>query len=1236
MCKLIRYALIGLISGTLPLYASLETDKLLKAYRGFEPNYGQITDFEGNTINDIIFSAKVQGLHLFFKKDGVSYVIYSKKGEELNTQLEDINPINILKNDIPLEIEYARVDLELVGGNIDRTKIVFEDELPGYVNYYLPSCPDGIKEVKTYRVVRVKDVYPGIDWVFRYDANGNLHHEFVVKPEGDPERIRLKVKWADVKLKEDGSEVILSTPVGEILDGSIYAYEDDRRVKVSYVIDNGLLAYDVKSWRRKDNLVIDPPLARLWATYYGGSGQDYAYSVTTDSQGNVYVVGWTWSNDFPTYNPGGEAYFQGSYSGGGAYYGDAVILKFNPSGVRLWATYYGARYGDIAMSVTTDQQSNVYVVGFTEAPNFPVYDPGGGAYYQGSNAGSYDAFILKFNSGGIRLWATYYGGSDREEAYSAATDNEGNVYVVGITKSTNFPVYDAGNGAYFQGSAGGGGYYDAFILKFNSSGVRLWATYYGGHNEDIARSVTTDLQGDVYVVGGTISGGTFPLYDPGDSAYFDGTNYGGEAFILKFNSSGIRLWATYYGGSTGEEARSVATDPQGNVYVIGSTYSSDFPVYNPGGGAYFQGNNSGSYNGDAFILKFNSNCVRLWATYYWGSNGASAYSVTTDPQGNVYVVGSTVSLDFPVYDPGGGAYFQGSIGGGTSSYPDAFILKFNSSGVRLWATYYGGSMRDESYYVTADPDGNVYMVGLCRSNDFPVYDPGDGAYFQGNNAGVWDIFIVKFESNRPHLISPANNSFFNSTYIHFVWDYYQVNGYKFEIQIANTPTFNNAISYEVNEDTTFNISFMEGVCYWRVRAVNLSTGESSFWSEVWQLTIDLTPPTVPILASPENNAYLKDSSVYFIWNSSTDTLAGLKDYIIQYDINSSFTNPTTITINDSIYQATLTDNVYYWRVSAVDSAGNISNWSEVWSFEVDTRAPNTPLLVTPVEEFLNNNNVTFVWTSVTKLVKLSKDSEKSPIVYEFYLDTTSTFDTTDVRTLEDTTITLTLEEAGYYWRVRARDIAGNIGDYSSVANFIVDITPPVIESVTVWHDTLYMGPFTITAKVTDNLSGVNIVKFSYYRSSDDTNWVEAIMNYDENAGKFEGEIPPVSNVGDTVRYYITASDNAGNEVTDPLDAPNSYYSFIVITPRVSDNHITPSIRVLTKGNSIVLNIKVPSESPLTVNFYDISGRLVYGPISRNIPPGETKLEPSISKPGIYFYEVETPYLRKQGKVLLVK
>jgi hypothetical protein len=1406
----------------LPLWAYVPTQELINAYRGFELNHGQVLDFEGNSVKDIIFSTKAPGLDLFFKNDGVSYVIYSKKSEEISSERESNYTRDMLNKEESFTTEYARVDLKLVGGKIERSNIVFEDELPGYVNYYLPSCPYGITNIKTYRVVRVKEVYPGIDWVFRYDIDGNLHHEFVVKPEGDPEKIKLNVKWADVKVRESGSEVILSTPVGEILDGSIYAYEGERKVKVNYSFENGLLAYDVRNWSRRDNLVIDPPLARLWATYYGGESGDRPNSVATDPQGNIYVVGYTSSGNFPVYNPGGGAYFQGSRAG----YSDAFILKFNSSGVRLWATYYGGNYSNSANSITTDPQGNVYVVGYTGSNDFPVYNPGGGAYYQGNLAGYNDAFILKFGSSGVRLWATYYGGNNDENAYSVTTDPQGNVYVVGYTVSTNFPVYNPGGGAYYQGSKNG--YNDAFILKFNSSGVRLWATYYGGNSGSYAQSVATDPQGNVYAVGYT-SSTNFPVYNPGGGAYFQGSNAGyNDAFILKFNSSGVRMWATYYGGILGEYEPSVATDPQGNVYLVGYTSSADFPVYNPGGGAYYQGSNAG--HTDAFILKFGSSGVRLWATYYGGNYSDNAYSVTVDFQGNVYVVGYTNSNDFPVYNPGGSAYYDGAL-----DTTDAFILKFSSSSARLWATYYG---RDDYYdwqgdiwfgdyasYATVDIEGNVYVLGYTYSYNFPVYNPGGGAYYQGNNGGDYDAFILKFDGGYVALVSPENGAILNSQNVILAWRPYIFpdGATRYQVQVGLDSNFYSAPTYETI-DTSYNFTLSDTTYYWRVRAVNINTGEISPWSRVRRFTVDTRAPSVPIVVSPSSNDTLTHATVIFVWRRSSDvkvvlnydlqysvdqnfsdtltisrttqdttfldalndgiyywrvrardvagntsqwsavlnfvvdslppltpvliyprndsivigpsvTLVwsgsnpgtGIKEYELQYSVDPIFVNYTSIRVSDTTRTLNLPDSTYYWRVRAFDYLNRSSpfstvwrfylaklpgaptlvspandaflgnsnvlfiwrrittsyiskyelqystepnfispvvaflndtaylaildngdyywrvraynrynypgDWSEVRSFEVDMIAPNTPTLVRPVGGFVNNTTVTFVWTRVTKLV--TGGEKPAPVVYDFYIDTTSSFATAEVRTLEDTTITLTLTEARYYWRVRARDLAGNIGNYSTTADFVLDVTSPMIEGTTVWQDTSYMGPFNITTRVTDNVSGINLVKLFYKRSTD-SDWAEVTMFYNTSTGEFEGEIPAVSNAGDSVYYYVWASDSAENQATDPQNAPDNYYSFKVIPTSVSEVVTEPKIKVSTKGNLIIMNIKMPLASRAKFNIYDIAGRSVYGPVVEDVSAGQTKFEIKVPNPGVYFYNIETLFMKSRGKVVIVR
>ncbi len=296
----------------------------IKENIGFEMNLGQVRDLEGNPANALLFFAKLPNCGIFITENGVSYLLYQRPNPEPEDFKDQRN-------------NYARIDLELVDAMISRWQVEYQEPLPGYSNSYLPSCPDGLLGVVTYRKVTIKEVYPGIDWVWRYDGK-RIHYEFEASPGADLERIKIEVRYADIELADDGKELILRTPVGGIVEGEVFAYENSNwgfkdlgLVDVSYRLDNGLISFDVRGWSGKGRLIIGPPLSPLWATYYGGSNGDRGYSLAIDGSDNPFVTGVTWSTNFPTYNPGGGAYFQGTNTGNN----DAFISKFQTSTIGI-------------------------------------------------------------------------------------------------------------------------------------------------------------------------------------------------------------------------------------------------------------------------------------------------------------------------------------------------------------------------------------------------------------------------------------------------------------------------------------------------------------------------------------------------------------------------------------------------------------------------------------------------------------------------------------------------------------------------------------------------------------------------------------------------------------------------------------------------------------------------------------------------------------------------------------
>ncbi|MCX7878213.1 MAG: SBBP repeat-containing protein, partial [Ignavibacteria bacterium] len=577
----------------------------------------------------------------------------------------------------------------------------------------------------------------GIDWIWRYDERGQLHHEFELSEEANPEDIRLKVKYADYEITPDGKKLILSTPLGRLEDGYVIGHRSENMlfpVEVSYRYNrDGSIGYEVMNWDRSTKLIIDPPLSLTWATFYGGGDTEIGRAISNDLFGNIFISGFTASLNFPSYNPGGGSYFQGSLAG----YNDIVLLKFSNTGIRLWSTYYGGGIDEIPYSSCNDSAGNFIVVGATTSPNFPVFNPGN-SFFQNNIAGLEDGFILKFNNYGIRKWATFYGGSGTDRCFSVIASDSGKVNIGGYTNSIDFPVWNFGSGSYFQSNFAGGNY-DMFILKFDSTCKRLGGTYYGGSGSDYVGNfcISPDFLGNLYFTGYTNSV-NFPILEqPG--SYFQSSLSGSyDVFIIKFNVFFQRLWATYYGGSSADYGNSIIVNNSGDIMITGYTTSVNFPCLNLSG-AYFQPNHAGGLN-DGFILKFNNSGVRLWSTYFGGSGNDIFQALCIDRNDKLYLTGFSLSQDLPLYNPGGGKFFQGSNQGEA----DAFLINLNNNCSLLWATYYGGSSGDYANSVCSDNAGNIFMTGYSNSGNLPVNNPGNGAYFQQSLQGTRDIFISKF------------------------------------------------------------------------------------------------------------------------------------------------------------------------------------------------------------------------------------------------------------------------------------------------------------------------------------------------------------------------------------------------------------------------------------------------------------------------------------------------------------
>jgi hypothetical protein len=587
----------------------------------------------------------------------------------------------------------ATVNIRFPGGN-PIPGLQAGERLPGKVNYFFGADPSKwVSNISTYRKVVAPSVYPGID-VLYYGNQSRLEYDFVVAPHADPRRIRLKYEGARKLRIDDDGELVIETAAGSVRQKLPVIYQgsaEKRRLVRGRYVRRGRneVGFEVSGYDTNDVLVIDPVI--VYSTFLGVGNTPMAIAV--DNAGNAYVAGTTGGTNFPLVNPLSQD--AGATTGSFAF-----ISKFNASGNALvYSTLLGGIVPNGALSVNTQTQAtaiavdaggNAYFTGNTYSPYFPVT---AGAF-QGSYGGQFlmDAFVAKLSPDGSHLlYSSYLGGADDDSGQGIAVDSSGNAYVAGWTLSSNFPTASP-----FQATKHGGT--SGFITKINPNGTaKVFSTYIGGSSADRLSAIAVDSSG-IYVAGWANSA-DFPVMNTLQAFQPSFSN----TVIAKLDSTGSSLiYSTFLGGSTDNAlASAIAVDAAGNAIVTGSTGLGNFPTVNAGAlttgpGFVAKINSTGTawvyvvrlaggaasvavdINGNAYIAGGGSctlvlalnplpnsiclpedpaqanvavldpNGVPTFASLLGGSDYDAAAGIAVDPTGNIYVVGSTVSSDFPI------------------------------------------------------------------------------------------------------------------------------------------------------------------------------------------------------------------------------------------------------------------------------------------------------------------------------------------------------------------------------------------------------------------------------------------------------------------------------------------------------------------------------------------------------------------------------------------------------------
>ncbi len=558
----------------------------------------------------------------------------------------------------------------VLDGASPRAKLSGIDPLAGASHYLIGSDPSRWHTgVARFAKVKYTGVYPGIDLVY-YGNPCDLEYDFIVAPGADPRVIAFSL---------EGARKMKITPQGDLILGAIrlhrpVIYQESnggrRPIAGGYVVRGHRVRFRVAAYDRTRPLIIDPSIS--FSTYLGGNGTDFFSSMQVDSAGNIYVTGTTNSTNFPT-----SAGALRTTAAGGR---DAFVTKLAPDGKTVtFSTYLGGSADEFGSDLAIGSDGSIYVAGVTASKDFPVVNANQATLPTTQSGGS-SGFLSRLKPDGSGLmFSTYFGGSGTDFFDKIAVGSDGSAYLIGITRSANFPV----KGPFETGATPSNSTFVGFVTKFSATGSVVYASLMGFGNEQMG-GITVDASGNAYVVGETpsskfpVTAGAFMTTPPGPT----------PGFVSKINPAGSALvWSTFLGGSGGDFPCCVALDSVGNVFVAGNTTSANFPTLNP-----LQAKNAGK--NDAFLTIVKPDGSGLLASTFYGGNG------------------DEIATDLALVNGTGGIILAGNEGGtlaGAGPPPNS------NNSVSL--------VRIDGFFST--PSGNVTAIvsGTTNSTNLPLSNP---------------------------------------------------------------------------------------------------------------------------------------------------------------------------------------------------------------------------------------------------------------------------------------------------------------------------------------------------------------------------------------------------------------------------------------------------------------------------------------------------------------------------------
>ena len=565
-----------------------------------------------------------------------------------------------------------------------RPEVSVQDPLPHHSNYFFGNNPREWKTgVPFFGEVVYHNIYPGIS--VSYHGKGNeIEQDIHIEPGADPAQFRFRVEGASKILLGARGKLILESHAGSFSLAPPKVYQLDAQgqplqVTGRYVLQGSIVSFQLGNYNHHEKLIIDPVLS--YSTYLpkiiGFSSPLPQKALSANSTGQTCVTGQgaVYSYDtngnlvFAVANPitvakvGPVTVFedeQGNCFVAG--FGTETINGFSSLGVaKLSSTgslVYTASFsgtnstggaGSRASQIVADSSGNAYVIGTTDASDFPLKNP-----IQNLLKGSSDVVILKLDPTGSSLVYSTYFGADNAFAVAGSTaaiaiDTAGNAYLAGGVNSTStadssIPV----TSGVFQGHTNSP--IDAWVAKIDPNGKQIYGTYLGGSGLDTAFGVAADSTGNAYVVGATCSTDfpTMNAFQSSLAADCTGINLNSErsGFLSKISPDGSALiYSTYLGGSDGAQASDVAVDNTGAAYVIGNSAGVHFPLLNPIQSDFLDTTPAGDIPSpnQVFITVFDGTGSALrYSTFFGGFNSDFPTGIGVDAAHNLYLAGGNL------------------------------------------------------------------------------------------------------------------------------------------------------------------------------------------------------------------------------------------------------------------------------------------------------------------------------------------------------------------------------------------------------------------------------------------------------------------------------------------------------------------------------------------------------------------------------------------------------------------